>query len=339
MGAVSTRAGESSNALKSYTRCVERIAPAEPHRLDSRDLRLVLALATARTTAGAATRLHLTQPAVSRALLGCEERLGVRLFERTARGLEPTAAGRALIDAAPQVLGALAALEQGLREPAAAPRRLRLVCECYTAYHWMPSALQGLRASLPGIDVQIAVDATRDPIRALADDEIDVALVSEAAMPRSRRLAHKPLFADEIVFVIAASHRLAARAALTRADLAGERLYTSRLPTRDMAWFNKPLAAKGARALDFHALPLTEAVIDFARAGLGVGVLSEWVAEPHLRRGDVIARRLATGALRRPWQLVWRRESEDAALQLWQVLQKASPRVLAMPVARARRRA
>ncbi len=318
---------------------MERIDPPAPHRLESRDLRLVLALASARTTAGAASRLHITQPAVSRALLGCEGRLGVRLFERTPAGLEPTAAGRAVIEAAPGVLDALGELEARLRQPAVAAQRLRLVCECYTAYHWMPSALQALRGSLPGIELGIAIDATRDPIGALEQGEIDVALVSEARMPRSRRLAHKALFADEIVFLLAASHPLAARATLSRADLAGQALYTSRAPTGDMTWFTRPLAARGAPPLEFHALPLTEAVVDFARAGLGIGVLSEWVAEPHLRRGDVVARRLSTGALRRPWQLVWRREVEDAALQFWQVLQKASPKVIAMPVGRARKRA
>ena len=211
------------------------------------------------------------------------------------------------------------------------------MCECYTAYHWMPSALEGLRASLPGLDLSIAIECTRDPIAALLAGEIDVALISEAPTPRSRRLVDKPLFADEVVFVMAASHRLAARATLTRADLRTETLLTSRLPTRDMGWFNKPLAAAREAPLHYQVLPLTEAVIDFARAGMGIGVLSEWVAEPHLRRGDVVARRLASGPLRRPWRLVWRKEVEDAALRLWRVLEKAAPRVTSLPLARTGR--
>jgi LysR family transcriptional regulator for metE and metH len=63
------------------------------------------------------------------------------------------------------------------------------------------------------------------------------------------------------------------------------------------------------------------------------------VAEPHLKRGDVVARRLASGPLRRPWRLVWRKEVDDTAQRLTQVLQKATPRVLALPATRARRRA
>jgi LysR family transcriptional regulator for metE and metH len=308
-------------------------------RLDARDLHLILALASARTTAAAAERLHLTQPAVSRALLGLEQRLDVRLFERTPRGLQPTDAGRTLLAGAPPVLQELSGLEARLRGETKAMQRLRLVCECYTAYHWLPSALQDLKAAWPGVELAIALESTADPIAALLAGEIDIALVSEAATPRSRRLVDKPLFSDEIVFLMAASHRLAARAALTRHDLEGQALYTSRAPTRDMHWFLKPLAGgRGDAALDFQVLPLTEAVVDFARAGLGVGVLSEWVAAPHLKRGDVVARRLASGPIRRPWRLVWRKEVEEPALHLWRALEKLPPRVAAPPAARGGRR-
>jgi len=316
------------------------IALPSASRLDTRDLRLIVALAAARTTAAAATSLHLTQPAVSRALLGAESRLGVRLFDRTSRGLEPTGAGRIVLDSAPRLLGELSALEAQLRHPVVPLQRLRLVCECYTAYHWMPSALQALKASLPTVELSIAIECTADPIAALLADEIDLALVSEAPVSRSRRLVDRPLFSDEIVFVMAASHRLASRGSLTRADLQGVSLFTSRAPTRDMGWFLKPLAgAKGEPPLNYQVIPLTEAVVDFARAGLGVGVLSEWVAEPHLRRGDVVARRLASGPIRRPWRLVWRKEVESAALPLLKVLQQATPRVLSLPPARAARAA
>lgn len=317
---------------------MKRIDMPCPARLDSRDLRLLLALATARTTAGAASTLHLTQPAVSRALLATEDKLGVRLFERTPRGLDPTVAGAMLIEGAAPLLTMLHELEMRLGAQGVSTQRLRLVCECYTAYHWMPSALEGLRASLPGVDLVIAIESTSDPIAALEAGDIDVALISEAPKPRSRRLVERPLFADEVIFVMAATHRLASRPALSRADLRGETLFTSRLPTRDMSWFNKPMHVAHEAPLNFQALPLTEAVIDFARANMGIGVLSEWIAEPHLRRGDLVAKRLASGPLRRPWRLVWRKEVEANALRLLAVLERAAPRVTSLPALRQSRR-
>lgn len=58
----------------------------------------------------AAEQLHLSQPAVSHQIKALEEELGVRLFERSATGLAPTAAGRELLPLAEHSLGSAAAL-------------------------------------------------------------------------------------------------------------------------------------------------------------------------------------------------------------------------------------
>ena len=298
----------------------------------------MLALAAARTTAGAATVLHLTQPAVSRALLAAESKLSVRLFDRTPRGLTPTAAGQVLLQSAARLLGELRDLEHRICTPAVAPVRVRLVCECYTAYRWVPSTLETLRANLPDIELVLAVEHTRDPIAALQAGQIDVALVTESPIPR-RGLVQRPLFSDEIVFVVSSTGHLAARPALTREDLRTHPLLTAQLPTPDMHWFNKAVSARGDRPLRYQHLPLTEAILDFARADMGIAVLSEWIAEPHLRQGDLLAKRLASGPLRRPWRIVWRRESEDVALRLLAALEHAAPRIrtLRAPLGRAGR--
>src|SRR4051812_12268449 len=107
--------------------------------LEVRELELVLALAEAKTTVRAASRLHVTQSAVSRGLLTAEDKLGVSLFERTSKGLVPTAAGEVLIEGAGAVLAQLVELEQRTRAPAQRAVKVRIVCECYTAYKWLPS--------------------------------------------------------------------------------------------------------------------------------------------------------------------------------------------------------
>lgn len=304
-------------------------------RIDARDLRLVAALANAGTTAGAASVLHLTQPAVSRALIATEEKLGVQLFDRTPRGLEPTTAGLVVLDSASRLLAELADLEYRVKTPATSPVLLRLVCECYTAYHWVPGVVETLQASMPGLELAIALEHTRNPMAALEAGDIDVALVTAAAMPRGA-LMERPLFADEVVFVMAAENPLAAKAALTPADLTNRPLLTAHLPTPDMHWFHKPMRSTGRKPLRFQHVPLTEAILDFARADMGIAVLSEWIAAPHLRRGDLVARRMASGPLLRPWRLVWRREVKSAALRLHSVLQHLAPRMRELPATQKR---
>ena len=293
-------------------------------RLEVRDLRLVIALASAGTTARAASLLHLTQSAVSRALLDLEQRLGARLFERTPRGLVVTAAGDRLLEGGRRLLGELAELEVRVAAPPAGPTRIRLVCECYTAYHWLPTALVEWRAMLPDLDVSLAVEHTRDPVAALAAGAIDIALLTTASVPRP--LQSRPLFADEVVFVMAASHPLAARRTLTPADLCATTLVTSPTPVAERRWFLSSVFGRERPALRFELLPLTEAIIDVTRAGMGVAVLSEWIASPHLGRGDLVVRRLASGPLRRPWRLAWRPAMRAMAPRLGAVLESTAPR-------------
>lgn len=294
-------------------------------RLETKDLRVVLAVAATGTTARAAEVLHLTQPAVSRALLAAEERAGVRLFDRSARGLRPTAAGTTLLEGGRKLLLELADLEARIRAPLQAPRHVRMVCECYTAYHWLPSAVRGLRDALPGIDVSIALEHTGAPTEALASGAVDVALLTTGSIPRVQALEERPLFHDEVVFVVAASHPLARRPALTRADLKAHTLLTGNTPPAEAQWFMTKVFGNSRPRLKLDRLPLTEAILEVARAGLGVAILSEWIAAPHLEKGDLVAKRLAAGGLRRPWRMAWRRESRDAALRLATMLERVVP--------------
>jgi LysR family transcriptional regulator for metE and metH len=292
-------------------------------RLDVRDLQVVLAIAREGTTARASEVLHLTQPAVSRALASVENKLDVRLFDRGPRGLAPTAACERLVEGAPRVLAELVDLERRVVTPVP-PVRVRLVCQCYTAYHWLPSVLLGLKRGLPGLQVKLAVDHTADPVAALEAGDIDVALLTTGE-PSHPRVAVAPLFEDEIVFVVSETHRLAKRRALTREDLAEETLVTSPTPAAEARWFMKHALGRKKMKLQFEIFPLTEAIVDVTRAGLGVAILSEWIAAPHIERGGLVVKRLASGPLRRPWRIAWRREHAAAAERLRAALASTVP--------------
>ncbi|HKU36922.1 MAG TPA: LysR family transcriptional regulator, partial [Polyangiales bacterium] len=307
-----------------YGLCMQDIARRAATQLEVRELKLVRALAEARSTARAAALLHLTQPAISRALLALESKLDTQLFERTPRGLEPTAPGRELLAGAEHVLTALLDLETRVRMPRAEPSRLRIVCECYTAYHWLPSSLRRLRETLPEFDVSLAVEHTAEPVPALEAGAIDAALLTTARVPRGP-LRECALFADEVVFVLASSHPLARKRTLSRADLRAHTLLSSKPPPGETQWFMNAAFGRAQPKLRFERLPLTEAIIEMARAGLGIAVQSEWIMAPYLTGSALVRKRLASGPLLRPWRMAYRRESEAAALRLATVLRATVP--------------
>lgn len=304
---------------------MKSIAGARP-RLDVRDLELVLALAGAGTTVKAASALHVTQSAVSRGLLVAEDKLGTRLFDRTTRGLIPTAAGERLIRGAGPLLAQLVELERQAEAPEPLRLRVRLACECYTAYRWLPSTLVALRDRIPGLEVTLGFEHTHAPVAGLLAGELDVALVTTS--PVRAPLRELPLFSDEIVFVVAPTHPLAERAAIAPADLEHYPVITSsQTPEPERRWFLGRVFGKTRPRLEQLRFPLTEAMLDAARAGLGVAILSEWMALSHLAAGDLAIKRLRGRPLRRPWRIAFRREADAPARQLAAVLARAAPRV------------
>ena len=186
------------------------------------------------------------------------------LFDRTPRGLTPTAAGAALVAEASRLLAELVALERRLRAPAPPPTRLRVVCGCHTAYHWLPSAVVRLRAAMPDLAVTLAVEHTLRPAEALRAGEVDVALVTGGEVGDAD-IDARPLFADEVVFVVAAGHPLAAKRALTRRDLLTHTLLSTHAPRAEARWFLRKVFGQGRPAARFELLALTEAVVDMPR--------------------------------------------------------------------------
>src|SRR5215471_1885661 len=66
-------------------------------RLKLRHLKVLVAVAGQKSMARAARQLAVSQPVVSKAIADLEGLVGVRLFERGVRGIEPTVYGRALL--------------------------------------------------------------------------------------------------------------------------------------------------------------------------------------------------------------------------------------------------
>jgi len=115
---------------------------------------------------------------------------------------------------------------------------------------------------------------------------------------------------------------------VTRRDLLVHPLIvSSQTPEAEQRWFGARVFGKRSLGIAPIRLPLTEAMIDAARAGMGVAVMSEWIAGPYLDHGDLVVRRLSGRALMRPWRLAFRPELREAARCLGAALERAAPRV------------
>ncbi|MEM9192596.1 MAG: LysR family transcriptional regulator [Myxococcota bacterium] len=298
------------------------VDPALP-RLEVRDLQVVLALSRAGSTSAAARVLHITQSAVSRALGAAEAHAGATLFERTSRGLVPTRAGTTLLEGAPTILAELRSLEARLREPPAERTRLRIAAACYMAYPWLTHMVLRLRASLPDLRLELPIRFTEHTVEALREGKLDAALITHTA---PADFPSRPLFNDELVFFVATDHPLARQPTLRPKDLADHVLLVPNSRSDD-AWFMKRVFRSQTPRLRVERLPVTEAIVELARTGAGVGVLSEWVAGSYFRvpGSGLVLRRLSTGPLRRRWRLAHRPGLEPLLPPLIDAIKSARP--------------
>lgn len=267
--------------------------------LEIRHLRAVDAIAREGTVTAAAERLHLTQSAVSHLLKDLEERLGVELFRRERR-MVPTEEGRRVLETASRVLEEVERAEYDVRRLRDGYRGvIRLATECYTCYHWLPSILHEFSAAHPGIDLQIVSEATLDPLGAIREGKLDVAVVHRPPVDDAR-IAVAELFADELVAAVRPDHPLAGRPWLEPEDLTDQTLILHSEP-EDSAVVRTFLDPAGARPARILELRLSEAVIEATKAGIGVTVMARWAIAPQVDAGALVELRLSEDGLRRTW--------------------------------------
>ncbi len=267
--------------------------------LDTRHLKLIVAISEERSVTRAGERLYLTQSALSHQLRDIEERLGTPLFNRVNKRMILTQAGERLLQSARQVLDELQCAEDDIARIAAGDHgALRITTECYTCYHWLPEMLKEFNRKYPKVEVKIILEATRRPLQALLNGELDFAIVSDGR--RDKRIVYKPLFQDELVVVMAPNHALASRPYIGATDFAGQNLFLY-TPPSESTLYNKVLLPAGVKPARISDVQLTEAVIEMVKAGLGISVLARWAVNGQIEAGNLVARPLTRKGFRRRW--------------------------------------
>jgi len=192
-------------------------------RLKLRELETLLAVSQTGSMAKAAKLLSVSQPAVSKAIAELEDTLGVPLFDRTAKGVEVTSYGRALIKWASAVFDDI---RQGVKEikflsdPSSGELRIGATEPMVAGI--LPAILARLSAHYPRMGFQIiAYGARAQQYRDLHERRIDLTL-GRALDPASAEFRTEILFDEPLRVVAGSGNSLVKRRRIKLAELAGE---------------------------------------------------------------------------------------------------------------------
>ena len=175
------------------------VLPASADRFDWALVPSFLAVLDAGSLMGAARQLQAQQPTLSRHVAELETQLGAPLFERTGRGVVPTAMALAIADAARQMQDGADALQRTLAgRRAATTGTVRITTSVVAASHLLPPVLAALQQAEPGIAIELVAS---NQLSNLLRREADIAV-------RMVRPAQGSLVARKLgeVSVVAAAH-------------------------------------------------------------------------------------------------------------------------------------
>lgn len=188
--------------------------------LDLNLLRVFNEVMTERSLTRAASKLALTQPAVSNAMRRLREAVGDDLLRRNGHGLEPTPRALALW---PTVQEALRLLQESLSpspfEPGRGSNTFVLAMADATAAELAPGLVQVIDREAPGVSIRVVPLTTRDPRRLLEEETADLAigyfpavlagLTAQAQAGETVSFQHQRLYNSEYVCVMRRDHPLA----------------------------------------------------------------------------------------------------------------------------------
>ncbi len=261
-----------------------------------------LAVVRRGSVTAAAEELVVTQPSVSAAVSALERELGVELTERVGRGLQPTAAGRAYLPYAADVLGLLERGANAAREAAGSERaRLRVSAVTTAGEQLAPLLVHAFREQRPEFEVSLDVGNRETVFRRLGDHLVDVAITGR--VPDGAGLQGEPFAENEIVLITAPEDPLARRRWVAIGELSS-RPWLVREPGSGTRAMSEEFLAGHAVAPELLTLGSNGAIRAAARAGLGVALISRAAVELELEHRLLGMIRVRGGLPKRSWYIV-----------------------------------
>jgi LysR family hydrogen peroxide-inducible transcriptional activator len=244
--------------------------------MEIHQLRYFTAIVRSGSFTGAAEECHVSQPSLSIQIAKLEQEAGGPLFERRRSGTLLTARGRLLVPRASEILRQL---DEALRDwndlDGLRRGEVTLGCLPTTGAYVLPPLLRQFRETHPELTVRLREESSPRLAEALADGEIDLALVDEAGLAPGLRWS--PLFTEPLLVAVSQDHPLATRGAIAAEALAGEPLIVMKSGHGFRTIVLDFLESRGIAPTIVYESSGIETVQALVEAGLGVSLVPRMV--------------------------------------------------------------
>ena len=305
--------------------------------LKPRHLHLLVALDDFRNIGKAAGHANVTQPAISKALAELERGLGVKLFERSARGVNPTVYGECLIRHARTMLDQLAQTRDELRGLVTGTSgKVCIGALSSTVNTLLPQSLVLLKSRLPGTNVLVRENTQEVLLPDLWNGKLDLLIGRLPAMHAARGLEEKILFSQPVNIIARRRHALTRKKTVDWEDL------------KNFPWVLPPVGSllrdPVEKAFEEHGITLPGNAVETISANVvaryvqlsdALAVMASDVAKYYEELGVVTILAVEFARQVPPIGIIWNRERplSPSALEMMQCLEEVAAQIVAVRAA------
>lgn len=254
--------------------------------INLRQIQAFVAVAENKSFTNAAKLMYMTQPAVSAQIKALEERLEIKLIERTDKNVILTEAGELFYEEARRILALFNGFVEAVDELKGFRRgKLKIAASTIPGEYVLPKLLGGFGRIYPGIQLNLKIADTGKVVDQLIKGQADIGFIG--AYIKNDHLHVDEFISDELI-IIGAPHE--APAQITLDQLAGLKFILREADSGTRMEFHEHLKKLGIDADKLNVvmeLGSTRAIITAVESGLGVSAVSAIAAEDALALGKV----------------------------------------------------
>lgn len=239
-----------------------------------RHMRIFQKIYETQSVTRAAEALHMTQPAVTRALQELEKYYGLRLFERLNRRLTVTEAGRRMYDYALHLTETFDTMEKSLRDWER-QGMLRVGASVSLGCSLLPQLARTFQEEHPGVEVRVRIANGELLRRDLLEGEENGA-----------DLMLTPFAAGEMALIVPPGHPLARAGGATLAQAAAYPLLLRETGSATRRFLDQLLMSRGLAVQPVWESASTQALLSAVREGLGITLVPWALARQTVLRGE-----------------------------------------------------
>lgn len=250
----------------------------------------------------ASKRLHMTQPAVTRAIKEIENYYGICLFERINHRLSVTPTGKMFYSYALHIMDTFDEMEKSLRNWDSFGI-LRVGASITIGNTYLIDIVSQFKSHSPNIKVYCNIRNSNDLQQALISNKLDLALLEGSA--NNNEIVTKVLSNDEFVLIVPPNHPLTQKNRIFLHELSKYDFILREKGSAVRAYIDSIFGIKGINIEPVWESVSTQAIVKAVNKGFGISILPRMLAKNDIEKGNVVKCKIQDVNLQRKFFIAW----------------------------------